>query len=242
MRRAVVLAGLGDRSVPVIGELARDALETLEAAAPGSEADAEHDDEPSPILRLLGDNLLCSVPGLEVACDLIGGVPEVVGVLALAASPASARDVGVLAPPDARTLLARVSLEIATEHADSELGTLALFLLARMSAGDETIAEVIADALTGTQGQAANLLTALGELRVTSEHTAAALAPMLGPESPIGARVAATAVSGRVLPPEHAAWAHVRELLELGTIARAAAWAALRDRARRRIAGTYSIT
>jgi hypothetical protein len=95
---------------------------------------------------------------------------------------------------------------------------------------------VIADALAETDGYAANLIAALGELRVATPRTAAVLAPLLAADQPIGNRVIAAAVCGRALPRDHAAWADVRELLKLGTIARAAAWAALRDRARARVA------
>lgn len=233
VRRAVVLAGLGELSIPVISELVRGTIDGLDAIDTTTE-DPTADEDVSPITKLIADSLLCSVPGLEVACDLIGGVPDAAGLLALACLPGALRDIGILAPPNGRTLLAQVTIELVTANPDSDLGSLALYLLARMSAGDETIAEVVADALTATDGYAGNLLGALGELRVASDHTARALAPLLGPDSPLGARVAASAVSGRVLPHDHEAWVHVRELLELGTLARSAAWSALRDRSRRR--------
>lgn len=231
VRRAVVLAGLGELSVPVVGELVRGSIERLDDVDTET-AEPTDDEDVSPITKLLADSLLCSIKGLEVACDVIGGVPDAAGLLALACLPGAARDIGILAPPQVRAQLAHVTIEIATANTE-ELGTLALFLLSRMSAGDETIAEVVADALSTTDGWAQNLLAALGELRVATDRTAAAVAPMLGPDSPLGARIAATAISGRVLPADHPAWVHIRELLELGTIARAAAWSAFRDRARR---------
>jgi hypothetical protein len=92
---------------------------------------------------------------------------------------------------------------------------------------------VIADALVADDGFAGNLVGALGELRAPTAGTAKALAPLLDPGAAIGARVACAAVAGRALPADHPAWSAVRELLQLGTIARAAAWSALRDRARR---------
>lgn len=232
VRRAVVLAGLGEISVPVIGELVRGSIGRLEDIDTATEEPSDEDDV-TPITRLLADSLLCSIKGLDVACDLIAGVPDAAGLLALACLPGSERDIGILAPPGARTTLAQVTVELA-QGGGQELGALSLYLLSRMSAGDETIAEVVADALIADDGWAQNLLAALGELRVASERTGAALSPFLGPDSPIGARIAATAICGRALPADHAAWQHVRELLELGTIARAAAWSALRDRARRR--------
>ncbi len=125
-------------------------------------------------------------------------------------------------------------MRIATDpDAGIELGTLALALLAHVSAGDTTLADVIADALDQTNGYAANLIAALGELRVATPRTGAVIAKLLSPEQPIGARVMTAAICGRALPTDHAAWKHVEELTGLGTIARAAAYAALRDRARR---------
>ena len=217
VRAAVAHAALGDLDVPVIGELVR-----------GLVVEDVSDAEPTPVLRLLADVLLGSTAGLEVAADLIGGVAEAAGLLALACAPDAERDAGVLAPPGPRARFARAALEVEGE----KLGALALYLLARVSAGDATIAEVVATALADTH-DAAPLVAALAELRVASDVTASALAPLVAPDQPIGSRVIAAAACGRALPRSHAAWSHVRELLELGTIARAAAWSALRDRARR---------
>ena len=215
----VMLAGLGELSVAVVGELVTGALADLDGI---DVATAEFDtDDVAPVTRLLADALLTTVAGLDTAINLMAGVHDAVGLLALASLPGAARDVGILAPPQVRTRLAQATIAIAEDEGDGELGSLALFLLARMSAGDETIAAEVAG----------SLITALDELRVASTATGEALAPFLEPGSPIGARVAA--VAGRVLPDGPPAWAHVRELLALGTIARAAAWTALRDRVRR---------
>ena len=225
VRRAIVRASLGELDVATIGELVRGVL-----------ADSEADSaQAGPILRLLADVLLGSADGLEVAANLIDGVPEAAGLLALAAAPEAERDAGVLAPPGPRAHLAGATLRIATSpaHADDELGALALYLLSRMSAGDTTVAEVVADALASTEEQGAQLTAALAELRVSTPATAAALAPLLEPDQPLGQRVLAAAICGRALPAGHPSWTHVRDLLDLGTIARAAAWSALRDRARR---------
>lgn len=231
VRRAVMLAGLGELSVAVVGELVTGALADLDGI---DVATAEEDsDEVTPVTRLLADTLLTTVAGLDTAINLMAGVHDAVGLLALASLPGADRDVGILAPPQVRTRLAQATIAIAEDEGDGELGSLALYLLARMSAGDETIAAEVAGALTATDGHAGTLITALGELRVASAATGEALAPFLDPGSPIGARVAAAAVAGRALPAGHPAWAHVRELLTLGTIARAAAWTALRDRVRR---------
>jgi hypothetical protein len=228
VRRAVMLAGLGDLAVPVIGELVRGTLAELHQVDPTTANPDE--DTTSPVAELLGDALLCSVDGLDVACDLIAGVPEAAGLLALVAVDTD-RDAGVLAPPAVRAKLASVTA--ALDAGDEELASLGMYLLARMSAGDETIASTVAGQLAKTTGYAATLIAALGELRVASPETAAALAPHLASDQPIGARVVAAAVCGRALPADHPAWAQVDELLELGTFARSAAWSALRDRARR---------
>src|SRR5262249_8480246 len=158
---------------------------------------------------LLVDTLLGSIAGLETAANLIGGVPDAAALLALASAPDGARDVAVLAPPDVRAHLANVTLRIATD-ADSgpELGSLALALLARVSPGAPTIAAVIAGALAEPDGYAAPLVTALGELGVATASTGRALAALLAPDQPIGARVLAAAVAGRALPRDHAAWGH----------------------------------
>jgi len=230
VRRAIAAAALGDLSVPVVGELVRALLAAFEADPEGEIPGV------SPLVRLTTACLLASSDGLDTLANLIGGIPESAGLFALAVVEEvdAERDVGVLAPPGPRSRLGGAAMRIATDpEAGAELGSLALCLLAHVSAGDTTLADVIADALAQTDGYAANLIAALGELRVATPRTGEVLAALLAPDQPIGARVMAAAVCGRALPADHAAWAHVRELTELGTIARAAAWAALRDRARR---------
>jgi hypothetical protein len=222
-RRAAVLASLGELSVPVIGELVRGVLVDLETG--GAELG------PSPVTRLVGEALLTSVAGLDVAADLIGGVPEAAGLLALAR--VTERDIAVTAPPGVRARFADACFRVPDTVDDEELEALALYLLARVSAGDSELASVLAERLATTTGSAASYLAALGELRVATVQTGEAIAPHVAATSPIGARVIAAAICGRALPADHRAWADVRELLSLGTIARAAAWSALRDRARR---------
>ncbi|MFT3699667.1 MAG: hypothetical protein QM831_41345 [Kofleriaceae bacterium] len=223
VRRAIAQAALGQLDVPVIGELVRTTLASLDPDGEGPGA--------SPLVRLTTNALLGSPDGVDMLASLLGGVPEAAAMFALAVIDEA--DIAVLAPPDPRSRLGAAVMRIATDaDAGAELGTLALALLAHVSAGDTTLADVIADALDQTDGYAANLIAALGELRVATPRTGAVLATLLAPDQPIGARVMAAAICGRALPKEHASWAHVRELLSLGTIARAAAYAALRDRAR----------
>jgi hypothetical protein len=226
LRRSIALAGMGDLRVQTITDLMQVVL---------SDIDGGDISEASPIVRLLGDSLIASTSGLETGARLIADLPQAVGLLAVAAVAGSDRDVGVRAPAAIRALLSQATLSVAysEEYGEGELGALALYLLARMSTGDTAVAEIVATALGGTTPYAGQLIAALGELRVQNEQTAAAIAPLLAPEQPIGVRVGAAAVCGRVLPRDHAAWSSVRALLELRTEARTAAWRALRDRARR---------
>ncbi|MDB4957715.1 MAG: hypothetical protein JWO36_5284 [Myxococcales bacterium] len=227
LRRSIALAGMGDLRVQTITDLVNAVLSDVE------ETDIS---DASPIVRLIGDALITSSSGLEVGAQLIADVPQAVGLLAVAAVAGSERDVGVLAPAPLRDQLSRATLPItySDEFGDSELGALALYLLARMSAGDAQLGEIIAAAIGGKSQYSGQLIAALGELRVANDQTAGALAPLLAPEQPIGVRVGAAAVCGRVLPYDHAAWDDVRALLSERPEARAAAWRALRDRARRR--------
>jgi hypothetical protein len=231
LRRAIANAALGDLSVPVIGELVRAVLRANDPEGPEGEAPGV-----SPLARFTTQCLLATGEGLEVLAELIGGIPEAAGLFALTVidEVAAERDIAVLAPPGPRARLATAALHIATDpEAGAELGTLALGLLAHISAGDVTLADVIADALTETDGYAANLIAALGELRVATPRAAAAIAALVAPSQPLGARIMAASISGRTLPHDHPAWQDVRALGSLGTVARAAAWAGLRDRARR---------
>jgi hypothetical protein len=237
LRGIIARTATGDLSAPVIATLVDAALAEL-----GSDAADEGDDSnASPLRALLGDALLRSPAGLECAAAMLTQIPPAASLLALACANEASRDVGVLAPPDARAAFAAACLALAepptddggADEAADELGALALYALAHVSAGDETVVEHVAAALANTTGNAGELVAALAELRVASASSGAALAPLVAADSPIGARVIAAAACGRALPADHPAWTDVRELLELGTIARAAAWTAFRDRARR---------
>ncbi len=221
LRRAIARAATGELSVPVIGELVTGASREL-------------GDEPgdvTPIVRLLGDCLFGSIDGLDTCASLIGGVPDAIGLVALAASAGLGddADIGVIAPPDARAALA----DAVSDLHDAELAALGMFVLARVSAGDAGVADAAADGLAATAGHADSYLAAIAAARTATPNTGAALAAMVAGDQPIGARVLAAAACGRALPIDHPAWTDVRALLELGTIARAAAWTALRERARK---------
>jgi hypothetical protein len=224
LRRAIANATCGTLDAETIAELARDALPRA------------GDDGVAPTAQLLADRLFADASGrgLEVASDLVREIPAVLVALAPAVAAAGERDVGILAAPAAHALFATVVEQLtAPPIRDPDSAAIALYLLARLSAGDRELAARVAAALANDELPAPMLVAALGELRVADDATARALAPMLAASQAIGERVVAASVCGRALPAGHAAWDDVRALTELGTIAGAAAWVALRDRARR---------
>jgi hypothetical protein len=136
----------------------------------------------------------------------------------------------VVAPPGPRAALEEALADVLGR--DDEAGALALGLVAGMACGDAELAQRIAGALVATDGYAGQLLVALAEARARTAEGAVAIAPLLVAAAPLLGRIYAGAAAGRALPIDHPAWADVRALLELGTHARAAAWASLRDRVR----------
>jgi hypothetical protein len=224
LRRAIARAVCGELDAETIAELARDALPR---ASDGGVA---------PTAQLLADRLFADASGhgLELASELVREIPAVLVAIAPAIAARGERDIGVIAAPAAHAMFAAaVQQLVASPLRDPDSAALALYMLARISAGDRALAARIVDALTRDQLPASTLVAALGELRVADDVTASALAPLVAASQAIGERVLAASVCGRALPAEHGAWNDVRTLGELGTIAGAAAWAALRDRARR---------
>jgi HEAT repeat protein len=225
VRAAAIRAALGDTDVETIGELAVALNHKLEVAASSDEDDLTD----SPLLVALANSLFTSPRGLERAAQLIGGVPDALPVVALAAT-LDADPPAVLAPPGPLAELRDTLAPLL--DTDDEARATAFALLARFSAGDEELATRCARALDDTQGWAGQLLAALSDLRVRSKPVGDAVAALLGPDVEIGGRILAAVTAGRTLPTDHSAWARIHELLELGTYARAAAWTALRDRVR----------
>ena len=74
-RRAIVLAGLGDLSVPTVSDLAAGTLAGLEEVDTTQAAD-DGDAEVTPVMRLIADSLLSTLRGLELTTDLLGGVQD----------------------------------------------------------------------------------------------------------------------------------------------------------------------
>lgn len=224
LRRAAVLAATGANDTDTVGELAVALIERLDAAESSDDLDG------SPLFEALAAAIYTTPAGLARAAALVGGIPAALPVAALAFPRDDPQAPGVIAPPDALALLHEALGEITS--ADTEESALALGLLAGMACGDAELARRIAAALDATTGFAGQLLVALAELRVRTPEGAAALAPLLAASHPLVGRVYAAAAAGRALPADHPAWADVTALLDLGTIARAAAWQSLRDRAR----------
>ncbi len=223
-RWAAIRAAAGAADTETVGELAVELMRQLDDAG-------DTDDlEDSPLLLALRTALFTTPAGLGRAAALLGGVPASLPVVALAAPRDDDQNPGVLAPPDGLAALAE-SLGDALDH-DDETGALGFTVLAGLSCGDTALAARIAARLAATEGFAGQLLFALAELRVRSVEGAAALAPLLAATQPLPGRVLAAAAAGRILPLDHPAWSDVAALLELGTFARAAAWASLRDRVR----------
>ncbi|MBK9035016.1 MAG: hypothetical protein IPL61_27760 [Myxococcales bacterium] len=223
-RRAAVAAATGASDTQTLGELAVALLHLLD--------DVEDHDElsGSPLLDALAAAVFTTPLGLERAAALVTGIPETLPLLALALPRDVDQQPGVLAPPAPRAALEAALADALTS--DDEGAAIALGLLAGMACGDEALAARIAAALEATDGYAGQLLVALAEVRARTDAGAAAIAPLLAAAAPLLGRIYAGAAAGRILPVEHPAWAEVRSLLELGTSARAGAWASLRDRVR----------
>jgi hypothetical protein len=224
VRRAAVAAATGATDTATVAELAVALMHQLD------DLDDSDGLAGSPLLAALTASLFTTPDGLHRAAALLGGIPEALPIIALAVPRDDDQQPGVIAPPGPRAELEQSIADALTD--DSEGRAIGLGLLAGLSCGDVPLAAQIAAALDTTDGYAGQLLVALAELRVRTADGAAALAPLLAGTAPHLGRIYAAAAAGRVLPIDHAAWTEVRALLELGTVARAAAWSSLRDRAR----------
>ncbi len=219
LRRAAVAAARGAHDPETLGAL----IDRLAAV------ESRDDLAASPLLAAVTASLFTTPAGLHRAAALIGDRPDALSIVALALPRDDAAAPGVLAPPDA---LAALDHALTAAAADPEAAALGLGLLAGLSCGDATLARRIAAALVATDGGAGPLLDALAALRVRTTEGAAAIAPLLADDQPRGDRLAAVAAAGRILPADHEAWAQLVPMLQLDSDARAAAWAALRDRVR----------
>jgi hypothetical protein len=231
VRKAAIRAAAGADDTETVGEL------TLALVAQLADDDRREGVDGSPLLRALRAAIFTTPAGLLRCAALLGGIPESLPVVAFAAPRDDGESAGVVAPPDGVAAIEAALADVigggdgGAVH-DSEEAALALGLVAALSCGDEALAARVAAALEATDGNAGPLVGALAELRVRSVPGAAALAPLLAAGQPLAGRVLAAAAAGRVLPADHPSWADVAALLELGTLARAAAWTSLRDRVR----------
>jgi hypothetical protein len=224
-RTAAARAALPDASAEVVSVLLALAAEEIERAP---------DAEDAPLVAALTSILRGSTEGILLAAELVAEVPDTLPIVALAL--AGDGDVPSVALPAAlRAELAR-TLDPIIEAGD-EAGMLALETLSRFSLGDAAMIDRIVDAGDRTEGYAQQVLAALSNIRRRSERAAAALAPWLESREHLGATIMAAAVAGVVLPQSHRLWAQVRELYGLGSVAAAAAHAALIRRVRIRAEG-----
>ena len=229
-QHAAVRIAVGDLSVPVVTALLRAVLEPLFRG----ELDAVNDD---PLAVALTDALLTSDAGMQTCAAVLDGVPETAILFALALGT-RALGTALLPTPITRTTWLAVVTKAAAiqEGLASDDGNqfleFVLYAACRFGAVDETVLSNIRKTWTISDDDHQLLFNALGELRVRSPATAALLHAHLDANASLQRRVMAAAVAGRCLPPDDNAWPAIRELLTLGTMARAVTWISLRDRAR----------
>lgn len=219
-RIAAARAALGEASIEVAGAL-------LPLVAAHAEVAESLDDDP--LVTALADVLLGSPDGFELAASAIHEIPEALPLLALVLG-GSEEAAPLVVPETARRALAS-ELEPLID-AGGEAGMLALATLARFSLGDAAMVDRIVDADARNEGYAQHSLAALAHVRVRSERAAQLLGPLLADVEHLPAVLLAAGVAGVALPVEHALWARVEQLFELGVHARAAAYASLASRAR----------
>ena len=218
-RTAAARAALADPSPEVIGALLPLVADDAAPADPGD----------SPLVAALASILRGTADGIRLAAEIVRELPAALPIIALALAGDDDTPAVALAPA-LRGELAGVLDPII--DAGDEAGMLALALLSRFSLGDAAMIERIATASARTEGYAPQMLSSLASIRQRSERAADAVAPWLDSHDHLGATLLAAAVAGVVVPADHRLWARVRELYDLGSIAAAAAHAALVNRVR----------
>ncbi len=216
-RTAAARAAIGDTSPEVVSTL-------LALASEEAERNGDQEDAPTPLAHALATALRGSAHGMVLTADLVREIPEALPVLALALAGPGDAPVVSLAPELRERLRAALAPII---DAGGEPSLLAIEVLSRFSLGDAALVDRVIAAGERDGGYAQLMLTALSHLRVRSDRAAEVLAPWLEERTHLAATVAAAGVAGLVLPPGHALWGRVRELLELGTIAGGTAYTAL---------------
>ena len=214
-RTAAARAALGDASIEVVSAL-------LPLVAVEVERKLDLDDEP--LIAALTAVLCSTADGIRLASALVRDLPEVLPLVALAlASSDEAPSLSL--PAELRAELARALDPIIA--AGDEAGMLALELLSRFSLGDAGLVDRIVDAGVRNGGYAQQILASLAHVQRRSARAASTLAPWLENREHLGATMMAAAVAGVVLPQGHPLWEQIRELYALGSLAAAAAHAAL---------------
>lgn len=220
VRRAIVAACHGSVATDVIGELAHAAVVAMEA----------EDETTGPALATcLHNALLHSIEGAAVGVNLMRGAPATVAPLATAIAATTVEHAFRVPPLLAAEFVATIDI---VHQADISLQPYAMFVAAAVNAGAVELAHRVCADLIEDDGQGAIRLATLGLLDVRDEVTGAAVTSCLNDDQALADRVLATTIAGRALPFEHPGWETVRGLLQVGTIASAAAWTALRDRCR----------
>jgi hypothetical protein len=219
---AVIAGDLTTRPISTLVTSALDALEAPDGASVLVE---------SVVMDVLGHALFGSATGLATCANLLSGAAVSLPIVALAAAHDSEALVdGISVPPDGGRELALELFKLAAQGGEAEAQ--AMVVLARMFCGDHDIVAPLATALEHTEGWADHVIAAIATLRVRDAAFSRVLTPFLADKEHIGARVLACAAAGRALPVDDPAWAHVEELLALGSLAASAAWSALNDRVR----------
>lgn len=220
VRRAIVQACHGSVATDVIGELGHAAVAAMEA----------EDETTGPALATcLHDALLHSIEGAAVGVNLMRGAPATVAPLATAIAAATVDNAFHVPPALAAEFVATIDI---VSQADEALQPYAMFIAAVVNVGASELAHRVCGELLEDDGQGAIRLATLGLLDVRDDVTGAAVTSCLNDDQALADRVLATTIAGRTLPFDHPGWETVRSLLQVGTIASAAAYTALRDRCR----------
>lgn len=211
-----------ERTAAARAALGEPAPDVVEALLPLCAAEAGREDPEAPMIAALGWVFLGSPDGIRIGATLVQEIPDALPFLALALA---GDDGPVALPRELRAELAAVLEPLIA--AGGETGMLALETLARFSLGDAALIERIVDAGAATEGYGQQILSALASVRRRSARAADALAPWLDSQEHLAATILAAGVAGVALPDGHRLWAQVRALSGLGSIAAAAAYAAL---------------
>lgn len=220
-RTAAARAAVGDTSTDVISILLPLVAEEVEHAAEG---------ESTELLAAFSTALRKTPDGIRLIGELASEIREILPllVLALVADDGSA---AVTLPNALRAELAKV-LDPIIDGDDDESGIFALQLLARFSLGDTAMLDRVLSFGERVEGRAGEVLNALAHVQRRSPRAGKLIAPLVADHEHLPGAVTAAAVGGFVLPDGDPAWAEIRKLYGLGTLATAVVHSALVNGAR----------